>query len=83
MKCTLVRKCLRNAYQAISCLPVAHLGSVVALAALSLSDKIDHDGGRGGGVLVPSVEADTGVLAGRAVVFLRTLADFHSSRQRW
>lgn len=82
-QCTLVGKCLSNAYQAISRLPVAHLGSPVALAAPRLSYKIDHDGRRGGSVLVPPVKADAGILARRAVVFQRALADLHSGRQRW
>lgn len=82
-QCTLVGKCFSNAYQAISRLPVAHLGSPVALAAPGLSDKIDHDGRRGGGVLVPPVKTDAGILARRAVVFRRALADLNSSRQRW
>jgi len=74
---------LSNAYQAISRLPVAHVGSLVALAAPGLPDKIDHDGRRGGSVLVPPVKADAGILARRAVVFWRALTDLHSGRQRW
>lgn len=74
---------MSNAYQAISRLPVAHLRSPIALAAPGLSDKIDHDGRRGGSVLVPPVKADARILARRAVVFQRALADLHSGRQRW
>jgi len=74
---------LSNAYQAISRLPVAHLRSPIALATSSLSDKIDHDGRRGGGVLIPPVKADARILARRTVVFWRTLADLHSGRQWW
>lgn len=71
-----------NAYQAISRLPLAHIGSAVALAASGLPDEIKHGGGRGGGVHVPPVVAEARVLAGSAVVFRRTLADLHSDRQR-
>lgn len=70
-------------YQAVSRLLLAHVGSAVALATPRLSNEIDHDGRRGGGVLVPPVEADAGILAGRAVVLGRALADLHSGRQRW
>jgi len=74
---------LSNAYKAISRLPVTHVGSAVALAAPGLPDEVDHDGRRGGGVLVPPVEADARILTGRAVVFGRALANLHSGRQRW
>lgn len=72
-----------NAYQAISRLPVAHVGSTVALAASGLPDEIDHDGGHGSGVHVPPVIAEARVLTGGAVVFRWALADLHSDRQRW